>query len=196
LGAAQRRKIKKQNNKQRVFLQEVEQQKKEARQVLKEMEEKIQELKSIDKLSNKQKGNYGEAKMHLHYLEQGYKRISLNKVKELDDPIHHGIDGIYYNPNKNPKYIIVEAKFGTSKLDGKTKQMSDDWLTDNKLKRLKDDVGEEHAKEIEKLLKENSNEARKDLFHIDKKGNVSIKELDENAKTKNLIKRIENAKRY
>ncbi|MBZ7942978.1 hypothetical protein H2271_08505, partial [Campylobacter sp. W0045] len=48
----------------------------------------------------------------------------------------------------------------------------------------------------EKLLKENSNEVRKDLFHIDKKGNVSIKELDENAKTKNLIERIENAKRY
>ncbi|MBZ7965032.1 hypothetical protein, partial [Campylobacter sp. 2457A] len=137
---------------------------------------------------------YAEMQMDKYYKARGYKRISLNKVKGLDDKIHHGIDGIYYNPNKNPKYIIAEAKFGKSKLNKKTKQMSDDWLTKNKLKRLKDDVGEEHAKEIEKLL--NSNEVRKDLFHIDKKGNVSIKELDENAKTKNLIERIENAKGY
>ncbi|MBZ7936698.1 hypothetical protein H2279_08750, partial [Campylobacter sp. B0100352/1] len=137
---------------------------------------------------------YAEMQMDKYYKAKGYKRISLNKVKGLDDKIHHGIDGIYYNPNKNPKYIIAEAKFGKSKLNRKTEQMSDGWLTDNELKRLKDDVGEEHAKEIDKLL--NSNEVRKDLFHIDKKGNVSIKELDKNAKTKNLIERIENAKRY
>ncbi|MGH2268238.1 hypothetical protein ACRCD4_08180, partial [Campylobacter taeniopygiae] len=181
LGAAQKRKIKKQNNKQRVFLQEVEQQKKEARQVLKEMEEKIQELKSIDKLSNKQKGNYGEAKMHLHYLEQGYKRISLNKVKGLDDPIHHGIDGIYYNPNKNPKYIIVEAKFGKGDLrTGKYKQMSDDWLTEKSKNRL-GVVDEKHREEIKELLKENSNEIRKDLFHVDEGGKETIHYLDKNA---------------
>ncbi|MBZ7954733.1 hypothetical protein H2278_07855, partial [Campylobacter sp. W0018] len=151
--------------------------------------------KQIEALkNNRQKGNYAEMQMDKYYKARGYKRISLNKVKGLDDKIHHGIDGIYYNPNKNPKYIIAEAKFGKSKLDRKTKQMSDDWLTDNELKRLKDDVGEEHAKEIDKLL--NSNEVRKDLFHIDKKGNASIKELDKNAKTKNLIERIENAKGY
>ncbi|MGH2268240.1 hypothetical protein, partial [Campylobacter taeniopygiae] len=151
--------------------------------------------KQIEALkNNRQKGNYAEMQMDKYYKARGYKRISLNKVKGLDDKIHHGIDGIYYNPNKNPKYIIAEAKFGKSKLDRKTKQMSDDWLTDNELKRLKDDVGEEHAKEIDKLL--NSNEVRKDLFHIDKKGNISIKELDKNAKTKNLIERIENAKGY
>ncbi|MBZ7954739.1 hypothetical protein H2278_07885, partial [Campylobacter sp. W0018] len=153
--------------------------------------------KQIEALkNNRQKGNYAEMQMDKYYKARGYKRISLNKVKGLDDKIHHGIDGIYYNPNKNPKYIIAEAKFGKSKLNRKTKQMSDDWLTKNELKRLKDDVGEEHAKEIEKLLKKNSNEVRKDLFHIDKKGNIIIKELDKNAKTKNLIERIENAKGY
>ncbi|HEC1801267.1 hypothetical protein O8I68_08335 [Campylobacter lari] len=151
----------------------------------------IQALKN-----NQQKGNYAEMQMDKYYKAKGYKRISLNKVQELDDRIHHGIDGIYYNPNKNPKYIIAEAKFGTSKLDRKTKQMSDKWLTKNKLKRIKDDVGEIEAEKIANLLEKNNNEVRKDLFHVDKKGNVSIKELDKNAKTKNLIERIENGKGY
>ncbi|MGJ0159224.1 hypothetical protein ACP0SI_09245 [Campylobacter coli] len=151
----------------------------------------IQALKN-----NQQKGNYAEMQMDKYYKVKGYKRISLNKVKGLDDKIHHGIDGIYYNPDKNPKYIIAEAKFETSKLDRKTKQMSDEWLIKNKLKRLKDDVGEVEAEKIANLLKKNSNEIRKDLFHVDKKGNVSIKELDKNAKTKNLIERIENGKGY
>ncbi|EHO8056040.1 hypothetical protein KMZ36_001749 [Campylobacter coli] len=150
----------------------------------------IQALKN-----NRQKGNYAETQMDKYYKAKGYKRISLNKVQGLDDKIHHGIDGIYYNPNKNPKYIIAEAKFGTSKLDRKTKQMSDEWLTEKSRNRL-GIVDEKHRKEIKELLKKNSNEVRKDLFHVDKKGNVSIKELDKNAKTKNLIERIENGKRY
>ncbi|EKJ5774730.1 hypothetical protein PJP90_001530 [Campylobacter coli] len=73
--------------------------------------------------------------------------------------------------------------------------MSDEWITEESRNRL-GVVDEKHRKEIEELLKENSNEVRKDLFHVDKKGNVSIKELDKNAKTKNLIERIKNAKRY
>ncbi|HDZ5129296.1 TPA: hypothetical protein RTH32_001724 [Campylobacter jejuni] len=151
--------------------------------------------KQIQRLkNNRQKGNYAEMQMDEYYKAKGYERISFNEVKGLDDKIHHGIDGIYYNPNKNPKYIIAEAKFGKSKLNKKTGQMSDKWLTDNKLKRLKDNVGEKHAKEIDKLL--NSNEVRKDLFHIDKSGNVSIKELDKDAKTKNIIERIKNGKGY
>ncbi|HEB9357067.1 TPA: hypothetical protein RZK35_001819 [Campylobacter coli] len=133
--------------------------------------------------------------MDLYYLKQGYKRISLNKVKGLDDKIHHGIDGIYHNPNKNPKYIIAEAKFGTSKLDRKTKQMSDEWITEESRNRL-GIVDKKDREKIANLLKKNSNEVRKDLFHVDKKGNVSIKELDKNAKTKNLIERIENGKGY
>ncbi|MBF7048647.1 hypothetical protein IY972_01260 [Campylobacter volucris] len=116
--------------------------------------------------------------MHLYYLNRGYKRISFNKVQELDDRIHHGIDGIYYNPNKNPKYIIAEAKFGTSKLDRKTKQMSDKWLTKNKLKRIKDDVGEIEAEKIANLLEKNNNEVRKDLFHVDEGGKETIHYLD------------------
>ncbi|HDZ4994650.1 TPA: hypothetical protein RTG29_001782 [Campylobacter jejuni] len=153
--------------------------------------------KQIQRLkNNQQKGNYAEMQMDEYYKAKGYKRISSNKVQGLDDKIHHGIDGIYYNPNKNPKYIIAEAKFGKSKLNKKTGQMSDKWLTDNELKRLKDNVGEKHAQKIDKLLKENSDKVRKDLFHIDKGGNVSIKELDKDAKTVNIIERIKNGKRY
>ncbi|MCW1353767.1 hypothetical protein OLP60_01770 [Campylobacter jejuni] len=158
---------------------------------------KSNRTKQIQRLkSNQQKGNYAEMQMDEYYKAKGYERISFNEVKGLDDKIHHGIDGIYYNPNKNPKYIIAEAKFGKSKLNKKTGQMSDKWLTDNELKRLKDNVGEKHAQKIDKLLKENSDKVRKDLFHIDKSGNVSIKELDKDAKTKNIIERIENGKRY
>lgn len=107
----------------------------------------IQALKN-----NQQKGNYAEMQMDKYYKAKGYKRISLNKVQGLDDKIHHGIDGIYYNPNKNPKYIIAEAKFGTSKLDRKTKQMSDEWLTEKSRNRL-GIVDEKHRKEIKELLK-------------------------------------------
>ncbi|HEB9343476.1 TPA: hypothetical protein RZK37_001799, partial [Campylobacter coli] len=57
-------------------------------------------------------------------------------------------------------------------------------------------VDKKDREKIANLLKKNSNEVRKDLFHVDKKGNVSIKELDKNAKTKNLIERIENGKGY
>ncbi len=146
------------------------------------MKKKIQELKSINNLSTKQKGNYGEAKMDLYYLKQGYKRISLNKVKGLDDKIHHGIDGIYHNPDKNPKYIIAEAKFGKGDLKktGKYKQMSDEWITEESRNRL-GIVDEKDRKKIEELLKENNNEVRKDLFHVDEGGKETIDYLDKNA---------------
>ncbi|AJD06373.1 hypothetical protein UPTC16712_0863 [Campylobacter lari RM16712] len=179
LKAAQRRK---QVNKQQAFLKEIQAQQKEAKKVLANMEKKIQKLNGIDKLSNKQKGNYGEVKMHLHYLNQGYKRISLNKAQELDDRIHQGIDGIYYNPNKNPKYIIAEAKFGTSKLNRnkKTKQMSNSWILEEDKNRLSI-ADEEHREKIKKLLEKNSNEIRKDLFHVDEGGKETIHYLDKDA---------------
>ena len=51
-------------------------------------------------------------KMDSYYKQQGYERISLDQVTGLDDATHHGIDGVYYNPNGNPPYIIGEAKYG------------------------------------------------------------------------------------
>lgn len=66
--------------------------------------------------NNIQKGNYGEMKMDAYFESQGYERISLDKVTDLNTPTHQGIDGVYYNPDGHPPYIIGEAKYGSSKL--------------------------------------------------------------------------------
>ena len=82
--------------------------------------------------NNIQKGNYGEMKMDAYFESQGYERISLDRVTDLNAPNHQGIDGVYYNPNGHPPYVIGEAKYGSSRLgntlDGP--QMSDDWIYD------------------------------------------------------------------
>jgi len=69
-------------------------------------------------------------KMDVYLEEQGHKRISNNRVTDIDQPVDHGIDGVYLNASKPPKYLIVESKYGQSTLsttnDGK--QMSDDWI--------------------------------------------------------------------
>ncbi|MCR5837693.1 MAG: hypothetical protein K6G88_14435 [Lachnospiraceae bacterium] len=74
----------------------------------------------------------------------GYERVSLDRVTGLDDPIHQGIDGVYYNPEGTPQYIIAEAKYGSARLgntiDGP--QMSDSWIngSDRLVKSVGDDV--------------------------------------------------------
>lgn len=82
-------------------------------------------------LTNLQKGNYGEMKMDNFFESQGYERISTDRVTDLNAPTHKGIDGVYYNPEGNPPYIIGEAKYGGSTLstlaDG-TPQMSVEWI--------------------------------------------------------------------
>lgn len=97
----------------------------------------------IELKTNKQKGNYGEMKMDKYFEELGYERISLDRVTGLDDPIHQGIDGVYYNPEGTPQYIIAEAKYGTSKLsilkDG-TSQMETKWIEDRLIKMLDRDT--------------------------------------------------------
>lgn len=67
--------------------------------------------------------------MDVYFAKRGYKRIS------LDTPTHHGIDGVYYNPEGKPPYVIAEAKFSStgiprlSKLRDGTRQMSEKWIT-------------------------------------------------------------------
>ena len=97
--------------------------------------------------TNKQKGNYGEMKMDQYYEGQGYKRVSLDSVESLDDPIHHGIDGVYYKADGAPPYVVAEAKYGSSQLSktkNGVKQMSDEWIHD----RLTSAVGSDLADEI------------------------------------------------
>ena len=89
----------------------------------------------IELETKKQKGNYGEMKMDEHYDSKGFEKMH-NGVESLDDKIHHGIDGVYKNkdPNEDPKFIIAEAKYGSSQL-GNTKksgpQMGDKWIKNN-----------------------------------------------------------------
>ena len=108
--------------------------------------------------NNIQKGNYGEMKMDAYFESQGYERISL--------------DGVYYNPNGHPPYVIGEAKYGSSRLgntlDGP--QMSDDWIYGSN--RLLKAVGKEMYDDI---LVEGYG---KQLIHIDKNGVLDVTAID------------------
>lgn len=122
--------------------------------------------------NNLQKGNYGEMKMDLHFEQNGYKRISLDKVTDLDAPSHKGIDGVYYNPDGHPPYIIAEAKYGSSKL-GKTRdgiQMSDSWI--NGSNRLENAVGKDMADEI--LLEGYD----RTVVSVNQDGTISVNDLN------------------
>ncbi len=117
------------------------------------------------------------------FESQGYERISTDRVTDLNQATHQGIDGVYYNPDGHPPYIIGEAKYGSSKLgstlDGK--QMSDNWID----KRLVDAVGEEMADDIILEMMLNPDNVQKQLVNISTDGNVTTKILDEYA---NVVK--------
>ena len=102
-----------------------------------------------------EKGNYGEEKVDQDLRDKGWDRISLDMVLDSKQKTHtdgdistgrQGIDGVYYNKDGHPPYLIVEAKYGTGQLgmteDGK--QMCDNWI-DNRLDKA---VGKEKADEI------------------------------------------------
>ncbi|MGE6883519.1 hypothetical protein ACQKGM_29785, partial [Bacillus mobilis] len=123
--------------------------------------------------TNKQKGNYGEMKMDVHFESKGFDRISNDRVTSLDDKIVKGIDGVYYNQGPPPKYIIGEAKYGGAKLS-KTKdgrQMSDTWV-EGKI-RLEKAVGKDAADDI--LLEGYD----KILVNIKEDGSIITKKLDD-----------------
>jgi hypothetical protein len=117
-------------------------------------------------------------KTDLDMLDKGYIRISNESITSLDDKGHQGIDGVYENTDDKPRYIILDAKYGSAQLsdtkDGK--QMSDDWI-DN---RLDEAVGKEKADEIRSESIENPDNVEKSVAHIDSEGNVSYKNVDSN----------------
>ncbi|MGN0654224.1 MAG: hypothetical protein ACI4KD_04840 [Oscillospiraceae bacterium] len=127
-------------------------------------------------LTNLQKGNYGEMKMDDFFESQGYERISMDRVTDLDSPTHHGIDGVYYNPDGHPPYIIGEAKYGSSELsvlaDG-TPQMSDKWIID----RLENSVGDQIARNIKNEIISNSDNVGSVLVRISPDGEIDITQL-------------------
>lgn len=134
--------------------------------------------------TTKHKGNFGEMIMDKYFESLGYSRISLDKVTSLDDPLKQGIDGIYYNPNGHPPYIIGEAKYGTSSLgytnDGK--QMSESWIQGSN--RLENAVGKEQADEILELMIFDPDSVQSSLINIDSSGNVVESILDSSGNKK------------
>lgn len=120
----------------------------------------------IELKTNKQKGNYGEMKVDKYFEELGYERISLDRVTGLDDPIHQGIDGVYYNPEGTPQYIIAEAKYGSARLGNTVDglQMSDLWIKGSN--RLRKAVGNDLMIDI------NINGYDKWLIRVTNEGNV------------------------
>ncbi|WP_223556212.1 hypothetical protein [Lysinibacillus sphaericus] len=141
----------------------------------------------LEKATNKQKGNYGEIKSSDNLVnnkslkDAGYdlKPIGRGAPSSVDDKIVKGIDGIYENKNTDSKikYVIDEAKFGSSQLSQKPKdgpQMSDDWLKGTKTKNdriLKAVEGDEKlAKKIKEAL--DDGEVERVLSKVDSSGNV------------------------
>ena len=104
----------------------------------------------------------GILKLQSYYRQFGYERISKNIVTGLGDAGHQGIDGVYYNPNGNPPYIIAEAKYNKARL-GKTKdgkQMSKSWVRN----RLEKAVGLDLAETIRET--EYIGDVQKYLFNL------------------------------
>ena len=119
--------------------------------------------------SSLKKGNFGEMVQDEYYRQFGYERISKDMVTGLDDAGRKGIDGVYYNPNGHPPYIISEAKYNTAKL-GKTadgRQMSKEWI-DNRLLKA---VGEENYNKIR--LASLQGDLQSNLFNIKSDGNIA-----------------------
>ena len=132
---------------------------------------------------NTKKGNQGEMRTDQYLREHGYERISLDGVTSHDQQGHHGIDGVYYNKNGHPQYLIVEAKYGSGKLGETTdgKQMSQQWIEN----RLDEAVGKEKADEIRKEMQNNLANVRSAVSFVNKEGNVTLKPLDKDG---NIIK--------
>jgi len=119
--------------------------------------------------------------------DAGYdlKPIGRGAPSNVNDKIVKGIDGLYQNENadSNIKYVIDEAKFGSSQLSKTPKdgpQMSDDWLKGTKTKNdriLKAVEGDEKlAKKIKKAL--DDGEVERVLSKVDSSGNVKTYRLD------------------
>lgn len=137
-------------------------------------------VKNFDRTNTHETGNYGEMIVDQDLRSKGYERLSNDMVTDIDETGHQGIDGVYYNPDGIPQYIIVDAKYGSAQLNPDTKdgkQMSENWID----KRLDQAVGKEKADEIrmEKLL--NPDNVGTYVAHVDKIGIVRYDKLDDGA---------------
>lgn len=129
---------------------------------------------AIASKSNNHKGAFGEIVSDMTLTEKGFTPIHIRKTRLEDGWGEKGIDGVF---EKEGKYYIVEAKYGSASLaSGPPKQMSDDWITENNNKRIIDAVGQIEGNIIAQ------NGYTKLLSKIDKDGNTSFWELDTKGK--------------
>ena len=124
------------------------------------------------------KGKFGDWLTAKRLRAAGYKKLE-SKLDTI-----HGIDGVYVlrNHNGSPKEIlIVENKVDSGQLNlGPPKQMSDDWIKKRIDKMMKSD--DKNVRHTGKLLSENPNLLRKELWHHDlSNGVTSIHSLDREA---------------
>ena len=117
-----------------------------------------------EELTNAEKGNLCEMMMDQYYISKGYTPLH-DRVTSLDDPGHHGIDGVYEKQNEDgsKEYIIADAKYDSSKLGTTTdgKQLSDTWI----YARLDDAVGKEKADEIRDAYEDNPDSVQRVVYH-------------------------------
>ena len=105
------------------------------------------------------------------------------RITDVDEVGHTGIDGVYENASPPPKYVIAESKYGTSDLSQKPKdgpQMSDPWI--NGSERLDNAVGVDKADAIREEMVLNPDNVQRVLTKVDANGNVSTYTLDTDGK--------------
>lgn len=148
--------------------------------------------------TNKQKGNFGEIAACNNLLtnsklkkgsngkQYNLKRIGEPAPANLDSKIVKGIDGIYENVTPLPKFIIDEAKFGTSMINphtGNGRQMSNGWITGSKRIEKQFPQTPDGIRMAAKLRNAIINgEVEMILSKVDDQGNVTNIELDKNGK--------------
>lgn len=156
------------------------------------------EKAGLQNLTSNQKGQYGEMKTDLFMRERGYERISKTHVTNINEKAPQGIDGVYYNPTGEPKYIIAEAKCGyqtNGEFWGKSAlstpadgiEMSNNWIIGKTTgtNRLEKAVGKEAA---DKILYEEGYE--KVVVHVNNEnGKCTAFLLDDLDKDVNIIGR-------
>ena len=148
----------------------------------------------LDNASTKQKDNYGEHIADDNLInnqslkDAGYdlKSVGREAPKGPNDKIVKGIDGLYenMNPDSNIKYVIDEAKFGSSKL-GNTKdnlQMSDDWLTGSNTGKNRILKAVDNDKELAEIIEDalENGQVERVLSKVDSTGKVTTYKLDSN----------------
>lgn len=128
---------------------------------IEEIQKAIKRIANGEELTTAEKGNLCEMMMDQYYISKGYTPMH-ERVTSLEDKGHQGIDGVY---EKDGKYVIVDAKYGTAQL-GETqdgKQMSAEWID----RRLDDAVGKEKADEIRDAYEDDPDNVSTEVYHFD-----------------------------